>query len=257
MISGLRGLRGQRRLGTEAAANGSAGPEERCDVCGVEIPDEHEHLLHLGDRRILCVCATCWAQRSADPELRPTGTRVVWLDASSSRTSSGPASRSRSGWPSSCAAPRWAGWWRCTRAPPAPPSPSSSSTPGTSSAPSIRSSTRSSRTPRHSSSTASPSQPRYVIAPIDECYGLVGAIKVSWEGISGGDADRARRADLLRAAPAALRGGAMTEPVGRSQPRGAPHPRPPEVEADTAERGGAGDIGPARRAGLCGWRSRR
>jgi hypothetical protein len=28
----------------------------------------------------------------------------------------------------------------------------------------------------------------YVIAPIDECYALVGAIKVSWEGISGGDA---------------------------------------------------------------------
>ena len=30
--------------------------------------------------------------------------------------------------------------------------------------------------------------PQYVIAPIDECYGLVGAIKVSWEGISGGPA---------------------------------------------------------------------
>ena len=31
-------------------------------------------------------------------------------------------------------------------------------------------------------------QHAYVIAPIDECYGLVGAIKVTWEGISGGDA---------------------------------------------------------------------
>ncbi len=30
----------------------------------------------------------------------------------------------------------------------------------------------------------------------------------------------------------------MTEPVRQAQPRGAPHPRPPEVEADTAERGG-------------------
>ena len=27
-----------------------------------------------------------------------------------------------------------------------------------------------------------------MIAPIDECYGLVGAIKMSWEGISGGPA---------------------------------------------------------------------
>jgi hypothetical protein len=31
-------------------------------------------------------------------------------------------------------------------------------------------------------------QPSYVIAPIDECYALVGAVKVNWEGISGGDA---------------------------------------------------------------------
>ena len=29
---------------------------------------------------------------------------------------------------------------------------------------------------------------QFVIAPIDECYGLVGAIKMSWEGISGGPA---------------------------------------------------------------------
>ena len=28
--------------------------------------------------------------------------------------------------------------------------------------------------------------PGYAIAPIDECYRLVGMIKASWEGISGG-----------------------------------------------------------------------
>ncbi len=28
--------------------------------------------------------------------------------------------------------------------------------------------------------------PQYAIAPIDECYRLVGLIKVDWEGISGG-----------------------------------------------------------------------
>ena len=28
--------------------------------------------------------------------------------------------------------------------------------------------------------------PAYVIAPIDRCYALTGAIKVTWEGISGG-----------------------------------------------------------------------
>ena len=38
--------------------------------------------------------------------------------------------------------------------------------------------------------------PQYVIAPIDQCYALVGLIKSRWEGISGGDAlerGRARR----------------------------------------------------------------
>ena len=29
---------------------------------------------------------------------------------------------------------------------------------------------------------------QYAIAPIDECYALVGLIKSRWEGISGGDA---------------------------------------------------------------------
>ena len=28
--------------------------------------------------------------------------------------------------------------------------------------------------------------PAYAIAPIDQCYALTGAIKASWEGISGG-----------------------------------------------------------------------
>jgi hypothetical protein len=30
--------------------------------------------------------------------------------------------------------------------------------------------------------------PQYLLAPIDECYRLVGTVKASWEGISGGAA---------------------------------------------------------------------
>jgi hypothetical protein len=34
--------------------------------------------------------------------------------------------------------------------------------------------------------------PVYAIAPIDRCYALTGAVKVAWEGISGGSGvDRA------------------------------------------------------------------
>ena len=62
MVSGLRGLRrGPSPDPAPAAAPSppAEGPEvERCDLCGVEIPPKHEHLLHLGDRRIICACAT-------------------------------------------------------------------------------------------------------------------------------------------------------------------------------------------------------
>jgi uncharacterized protein DUF5947 len=54
--------------------------EERCDLCNLPIPTKHRHLLHLDERRIVCVCATCWAIRSGDAEYRPAGNRTVWLD---------------------------------------------------------------------------------------------------------------------------------------------------------------------------------
>jgi Fe-S cluster biogenesis protein NfuA len=56
--------------------------EERptCELCPSGIGEHHRHLLHLGERRILCVCETCWSVRSGDPEFRPPGARTVWLD---------------------------------------------------------------------------------------------------------------------------------------------------------------------------------
>ncbi|HEX2054693.1 MAG TPA: DUF5947 family protein [Actinomycetota bacterium] len=54
--------------------------DEICDLCGLPIPSRHRHLLHLEERRICCVCATCWALRSGDAAYRPTGNRVLWLD---------------------------------------------------------------------------------------------------------------------------------------------------------------------------------
>jgi hypothetical protein len=48
--------------------------------------------------------------------------------------------------------------------------------------------------------------PSYAIAPIDRCYLLVGLVKASWQGISGGaevEQAVARYFDDLRAAAAA------------------------------------------------------
>jgi hypothetical protein len=53
---------------------------ERCDLCGAPVPEDHRHLLQLAERRILCVCEPCRALRSGEAELRPVGTRTLWLE---------------------------------------------------------------------------------------------------------------------------------------------------------------------------------
>jgi Fe-S cluster biogenesis protein NfuA len=70
-------------------ANGSAlapPPDVRsargtCELCGKGIADDaHKHLIHLDERRIVCACATCWSLRSGDAEYRPVGSRRIWLE---------------------------------------------------------------------------------------------------------------------------------------------------------------------------------
>ena len=65
-------------LTTPVAA--SHADEQTCELCPIGISGEHKHLIHLEERRIVCVCATCWALRSGDAEFRPVGNRRVWLD---------------------------------------------------------------------------------------------------------------------------------------------------------------------------------
>jgi hypothetical protein len=87
MVSGLRGL--ARPEAARVKLNGSSpertgstaaeGDTEACDICGVGIPDDHRHLLHLAERRLVCACEACWAMRSGEGDYRPTGNRTVWL----------------------------------------------------------------------------------------------------------------------------------------------------------------------------------
>ena len=188
MVTGLRGFRrgpaGAKQIPTPA----QPVPDEACDLCGVEVPPKHEHLLHLVDRRILCVCATCWAQRSGDPELRPTGSRVVWLDGftlpdelwARLEVPIGLAfflySSSVDGmvamYPSPAGATeselQLAAWEDLTALNPV---------------------LRGLEPDAEALVVNRISEPdEFVIAPIDECYALVGAVKVNWDGISGGAA---------------------------------------------------------------------
>ncbi|WCB95121.1 hypothetical protein DSM104299_03863 [Baekduia alba] len=81
------GAQGLRRMAAWAAAPPPALATDRpapstahCELCPIGIGERHRHLLHLTERRIVCVCETCWSLRSGDPEFRPPGTRTLWLE---------------------------------------------------------------------------------------------------------------------------------------------------------------------------------
>jgi Family of unknown function (DUF5947) len=76
----VAGLRALRRTQPPAQPEPAAERGAVCDLCGNRMDEDHRHLLHLTDRRILCSCEPCWAMRAGDPELRPTGTRMQLLE---------------------------------------------------------------------------------------------------------------------------------------------------------------------------------
>jgi hypothetical protein len=176
------------------ASAGAAAPRPRqpraepCELCGTPLPDDHRHLLHLDERRIVCSCEACWALHSGDAQYRPAGMRTLWLEGFELPVDLW----ARFGIPIALAF-----FLR------------SSVTDGVVAFyPSPGGATESElsldaweelveRNPVLAgldadvealvvNRLADPAQ--YAIAPIDRCYELVGVIKTRWEGISGGGA---------------------------------------------------------------------
>jgi hypothetical protein len=202
LVSGLRGL---AKPGTETSSSGNglasaAGPasltddtsgpapagSELCDICGVDIPVEHRHLLHLVERRILCSCESCWGMRSGEGDYRPTGARTIWLPDldlpddlwASFQIPIGLAffmDSTVSGcvvamYPSPVGATEselhFESWQRMCELNP------------------VLAKLEADIEGLVVNRLADPAA--YLIAPIDKCYELTGIIKASWEGISGG-----------------------------------------------------------------------
>jgi hypothetical protein len=184
MISGMRGLARARDM--EVAAPPAEGDAERCDLCGISIAEDHRHLLALVERRIVCSCEACWAMRAGEGDYRPTGNRTVWLEEMdvpddlwagfqvpiglaffmhSTVTSCVVAM-----YPSPAGATEselhFESWQRMVDLNPVLGGLE----------PDIEGLIVNRLT----------DPPAYVIAPIDRCYALTGAIKLTWEGISGG-----------------------------------------------------------------------
>jgi hypothetical protein len=161
-------------------------PTEFCDLCGLGIPDEHRHLLHLMERRIICSCEPCWAMRAGEGDFRPVGNRTVWLQDldipddlwANFQIPIGLAFFMKSTvtdcvvamYPSPAGATEselhFDSWARICELNP------------------VLATMESDIEGLIANRLLDP--PVYVIAPIDRCYALTGAIKATWEGISGG-----------------------------------------------------------------------
>ena len=179
MVSGLRGLAKPKPP--------EAVPEaEHCDLCKTTVPPDHRHMLNTYERQIVCVCESCWALRSGDSEFRPTGTRTLWLEDfqlpeeiwAQFRIPIGLAFFMHSSvtdcvvamYPSPAGATEselhFETWNRLAAMNP------------------VLRDLEPDAEALIVNRMADP--PMFAIAPIDRCYMLVGLVKASWEGISGG-----------------------------------------------------------------------
>lgn len=215
-MSGLGDLAARARAPRPApVAPAVASAAGRCELCPSGLSDSHRHLLHLDERRIVCVCETCWSVHSGDAEYRPAGVRTLWLESfelpdetwAALQIPIGLAFLMRSSMTGSVVAlyPSPAGAtesevdllaWGTLRA----LNPVLER---------IEPDAEALVVNRMRGAGAA----QYAIAPIDQCYRLVGLIKERWEGISGGAALEATIAEFFdglreRAGAATQSGGA-------------------------------------------------
>jgi hypothetical protein len=161
---------------------------EKCEICSRPLSEEHRHLLELAERRILCACEPCIATKSGFKDYCPVGTRTLWLDDfqfsdelwAAFQLPVGLAFFMRSTGTNSVVAlyPSPAGateselhlesWKKLVAA-----NPILNDLEADAEALVVN------RITGHN---------EHAIVPIDECYRLVGLIKSTWQGISGGNA---------------------------------------------------------------------
>jgi hypothetical protein len=186
LVTSLRRLAGRDPIPADGPAVGAA--DEQCDICGSALGADHRHMLDVDERRILCSCEPCIAMKAGIGSYRRVGTRVLWLGEFDlqddlwarmqipiglaffmhSSTVGGIVSL----YPSPAGATEseldLEAWDELREANP------------------ILASLELDVEALIVDRTSEPS--RYAIAPIDDCYRLVGMVKANWEGISGGDA---------------------------------------------------------------------
>jgi hypothetical protein len=122
---------------------------EKCELCGRPLSDDHRHLLELNERRILCACEPCLAMKSGLDNYCPVSTRTLWLDDFQFSDE----------------------LWAAFQLPV-----------GLAFFIDLEADAEALVVNRMND------EHQHAIVPIDECYRLVGLIKSTWQGISGGSA---------------------------------------------------------------------
>ena len=203
----LARLRALARAGasTRARDGPRRHPRSAATSAARPVPDDHRHLLHLVERRIVCACEACWALHSGDADYRPTAC-------------------ARCGWRAfECDEATWASLQipiglaffmrssasdRSSRFYPSPAGATESELPLESWQALVAANPVLARLDADGEALVVnrlSDPPQYAILPIDRCYELVGLIKHPWEGISRRRRTRPRPCRVLRAASAASR----------------------------------------------------
>ena len=190
-IRELRRLADRDRTPRQVDQRAAPATEERCDLCSASIPSDHRHMLHVEDRLIVCTCELCRALFDGDGPYRPTGSRFAWLEDldlpdelwASFRIPIGLAFffESSTGGPEGTGGvvafyPSPAGTTECEL----DLGPWETLVVANPVLEGLERDTEALIVNRLGGAR------QHAIVPIDECYRLVGLVRVSWEGISGG-----------------------------------------------------------------------
>lgn len=149
---------------------------ERCDLCGSDVGAEHEHLLDVADRRLLCACGACAVlfERTTTRKRVPRRVRLLEdFQLSDAQWDALGIPINLAFFVESTPHRRVVAYY---------PSPAGA----TESLLALDAAFLPTMAADVEALLVNRSVPEYFIAPIDQCYRLVGLIRTQWAGFSGG-----------------------------------------------------------------------
>jgi hypothetical protein len=156
--------------------NARSRATERCELCGTDLHEDHEHLLEVGERRLMCACGACAVlfERTTTRKRVPRRVRLLSdFQMSNAQWDALGIPINLAFFVNSTPHGRVVAYY---------PSPAGA----TESALDLDTWEDIGLTPDVEALLVNRAVPEYFVAPIDQCYRLVGLIRTQWKGLSGG-----------------------------------------------------------------------